>query len=147
MGDVGPLTLANLYLPSGTDANSRSSRKQYFSETMPQLLLNRKDVGIVGGDLNCIIDKKDCTHHAGAKMSPSLARLAKNFDMTECFRFLHPSATVYSHYYHTAQLGEGATRIDRAYFWGEASILSAKYEPIAFSDHMAHIIFISIPSS
>ena len=30
--NVGPLTLANLYLPSGTDSNSRSSRENYFSK-------------------------------------------------------------------------------------------------------------------
>ena len=104
-------------------------------------------MGVVGGDLNCILDRKDCTHHAAAKMSPSLARLVNNFDMTECFRSLHPAANVFSHYYHTTQLGEGATRIDRAYFWGNTSIVSAKYEPIAFSDHMAHVISISLPEA
>ena len=39
--NIGQITLANLYLPSGTDATARSSREQYFSETIPQLLLNR----------------------------------------------------------------------------------------------------------
>ena len=36
--DVGKFTLGNLYLPSGTDAKSRSSREKYISETLPRLL-------------------------------------------------------------------------------------------------------------
>ena len=34
--NIGNITLANLYLPSGNDSLSRSSREQYFSETIPK---------------------------------------------------------------------------------------------------------------
>ena len=145
--DVGPLTLANLYLPSGTDAMSRSSREQCLSETLPQLLLNKMDTGVIGGDLNCVLNKLDCTSHPAAKMSPSLAKLVRVGDLSDCFRKLHPTAKVYSHFYNTIHHGQGATRIDRSYSWGDVNVVSAKYEPIAFSDHMAHIINISLPSS
>ena len=144
MFDLGSLTLANIYLPSGTDATSRGSREQYVSEILPQLLLNRKDTGVIGGDLNCIIDKIDATHHPAAKMSPSLGRLVKTCDMSDCFRSIHPTAPVFSHFYHTTQLGEGATRIDRAYHWGAVTVVSARYEPVAFSDHMGHIVTVSL---
>ena len=39
--NIGDMTLANLYLPSGTDSTSRYSREQHFSEIIPKLLLNR----------------------------------------------------------------------------------------------------------
>ncbi len=96
----------------------------------------------MGGDLNCILAKLDCTNHHTAKMSPSLARLVNTLDMSDAFRTLHPTAPVYSHFYHNVQAGQGATRIDRAYFWGDIKTLSARYEPIAFSDHMTHIVSI-----
>ena len=59
--NIGQITLGNLYLPSGTDGLSRSSREHYFSETIPQLLLNRLDTGCIGGDMNCITNKIDST--------------------------------------------------------------------------------------
>ena len=55
--DIGGLTLANIYLPSGSDAVSKAKREEYFSTTLPQLLVNRQDTGCKGGDLNCIINK------------------------------------------------------------------------------------------
>ena len=145
--NIGPITLANLYLPSGTDSISRNSREQYFSETLPHLLLNRLDSGCIGGDMNCITNKLDCTHNPASKMSPSLSRLTKTFDMADCFRTLHPTSKVFSHYYHTTQLGAGATRIDRSYSWGDLKVVRASYEPIAFSDHMAYIVSFTLPSS
>ena len=51
--------MANLYLPSGTDSVSKNSREKYFAETIPQLLLNRLDYGCIGGDMNCITNKRD----------------------------------------------------------------------------------------
>ena len=99
------------------------------------------------GDLNCIIDNKDCTHHPASKMSPSLTRMVSTFDMKDSYRTLYPRNLVYSHYYHTVQLGEGATRIDRSYSWGNLTVVEARYEPIAFSDHMAYIVRLSLPDT
>ena len=93
---IGSITVGNLYLPSGTDAASRSSRENYFSETIPQLLINRQDSGLIGGDMNCILAKIDCTHHPASKMSPSLARLTQIFDMKDSFRSLFPTTKMYS---------------------------------------------------
>ncbi len=101
---------------------------------------------MMGGDLNCILAKLDCTNHHAAKMFPSLVRLVNTLNMSNAFRTLHPTAPMYSHLYHTMQLGQGATRINRAYFWGDIKIISARYEPIAFSDHMTHIVTISLPN-
>ena len=79
-------------------------------------------------------------------MSPSLARMIKTFDMVDSFRFIFPSKKVYSHYYTSGQQGQGETRIDRSYNWGEVTVTSAKYEPAAFSDHMAYIVTLRIPN-
>ena len=43
--NIGSFTCANLYLRSGTDGASRTSRENYFAEKIPQLLLNRLDRG------------------------------------------------------------------------------------------------------
>ena len=48
MFNIGPMTLANLYLPCGTDAGSGSRRENYFAETIPQLLLYRLGSGCMG---------------------------------------------------------------------------------------------------
>ena len=70
--DVGDLTFGNMYIHSGTDSLARGRRENYFSETVPQLLINHKDSGFIGGDLNCIIEKEDATNNPESKISPSL---------------------------------------------------------------------------
>ena len=55
--EVGELTCGNMYIHSGTDSISRGKREQYFAEIVPQLLINHKEHGFIGGDLNSIIEK------------------------------------------------------------------------------------------
>ena len=138
--------MANLYLPSGSDSLSKAEREEYSATTMPQLLLNRQDSGCIGGDFNSIIHKQDCTHHAGTKMSPCLAKLVETFSMKDSFRILHPNSASFSHFYHTIYQGEGATRIDRSYNWGSIQVVEAKYEPVSFSDHLSYVVSFSIPA-
>ena len=47
--DIAGVTFGNLYLPSGTDATSRSSRGNQFGEIIPQILVHRKSLGCMGG--------------------------------------------------------------------------------------------------
>ena len=143
--DIGNITLANLYLPSGSDAVSKAAREDYFATIIPQLLLNRQDSGCIGGDFNCILHKQDCTHHASPKISPCLGKLVKTFNMKDSFRCLYPNTSAYSHFYHTTHQGQGATRLDRSYNWGSTTVLSAKYEPVSFSDHLAFVVSLSLP--
>ena len=75
--DIGQFTLANIYLHSGTDSVSRSGRERYCCDILTNLLLNSKESGCVGGDLNCIVDRRDATHHPEAKMSKAIQRLIK----------------------------------------------------------------------
>ena len=146
MVNIGNTTLANFYLPSGNDHTARSGREQYCGEIIPQLLLNRLDSGCIGGDFNCITNKMDCSYNPGPKMSPTLTKMIKTFDLKDCFRILYPNSKSFSHFYNTIHMGEGGTRIDRSYSWGDLVIEDARYEPLAFSDHMAYLVSYSMPT-
>ena len=56
---IGNLTFGNIYLPSGSDGIIRASRETYCGETIPTLLINSKDHGIIGGYWNNIISNID----------------------------------------------------------------------------------------
>ena len=145
--DVGEhFTCGNFYLPCGSDRISRGKRENYCSEIIPNLLVNHKGIGICGGDFNCITSKSDATRNADAKMSPSLGSLISTFSWSDSFRHLHPSEKIFSRYYTMEKHGEGATRIDRLYHWGNISVQGASYHSLAFSDHMAHIVTYLLPS-
>ena len=91
MFDIDNMTFGNIYLPSGSDNVSRSSRENYCSEIIPQLLINCKMSGCCGGDFNCISKKEDATKNPESKMSPSLKRLERIFSWQDSFRTLFPS--------------------------------------------------------
>ena len=111
---------------------------------MPSLLVNCQPSGCMGGDFNMIIDKLDATHHPDAKMSPTFKRVVRSFNWIDSFRNMHPTAVQFSRYYSNTR-GEGATRIDRCYHFGDVQIISAKYLPLAFSDHHSHLVQICLP--
>ena len=142
--EISGVTFGNLYLPSGTDSASRSSREKYAAEIIPPILVNRQSSGCIGGDLNCITNKIDATNNPDTKMSPCLGRLVKTFEWTDSFRSLHPKSLSFSRYYDIHGVS-GASRIDRQYHWGEIVPVSAVYTPIAFSDHLAHTVSIKTP--
>ena len=144
--DIAGVTFGNLYLPSGTDGGSRGSRENYFAEIIPQILVNKNDMGCIGGDFNCITNKQDATKNAETKMSPSLSRLVKVFEWVDSFRYLYPRKQVYSRYYELRG-SLGATRIDRQYHWGNIKVTGAEYLPVAFSDHFALNVKIEIPDA
>ena len=144
--DIGQLTFGNLYFNSGTDSNSRAGREKICSEVLPNLLINSKENGCVGGDLNCIIEKKDATKYPEAKMSNCLKRLVKLKNWNDSFRVLHPTSQQYSRFYENAR-AEGASRIDRCYHFGSLEIVQAIYVPVAFSDHFAHVVEFMVPDN
>ena len=135
--DIGELTIGNIYLQSGTDAKSRASREKYCCDILPGLLINSQDSGCLGGDFNCIVDKKDATNYPESKMSKGLHRLIKLKGWTDSYRYLYPSSETFSRYYENSR-AEGATRIDRIF--GHVTVIAAKYLPSVFSDHFAQFI-------
>ena len=142
--NIGEITLANFYLQSGTDSKSRTSRENYCCEVIPGMLGGCKEVGVVGGDLNCIIDKKDATHNPEAKWSKGLQRLVKLKEWKDSFRTLYPDTLAYSRHYENTRAA-GASRIDRSYHFGELKVIEAKYLPLAFSDHFGFLVKYELP--
>ena len=132
-------------MPCGNDPIMRTNRENYFAEKIPQVLINSKSSGCIGGDFNCIVSKVDATKNQENKMSPSLKKLIQTFSWKDSFRELYPQSKSFSRYYENAAHGDGATRIDRNYNYGDVEIIEAKYVSVAFSDHMSHIISIKLP--
>ena len=145
--DVGNVTFCNLYLHSGNDRVMRANRESYLAETIPQILINSKPSGCISGDFNCITDKQDATRNPEAKLSPSLKRLMKTFCWTDSFRRLFPNTRQFSRYYEHDRFGEGATRIDRVYQYGNIIVKEAFYVGVAFSDHLGLIVKYTLPEN
>ena len=143
--DAVSSTWANMYLPSGSDGSSRSLREHYSAEILPQLLLHRQPQGAAGGDLNSIISLKDSNRNANQKMSPSFKTLVSSFAWSDSYRQLFPHTTQYSRIYSNIHHGEGASRIDRCYHWGNLSVQEAEYHAISFSDHLSLRVVYSLP--
>ena len=99
------MTFGNIYLHSGTDARSRANRENYCCEVLPNMLVNSRDTGCMGGDFNCIVNKMDATNYPEAKMSKGLQRLIKLKNWQDSFRTLNPSAQVFSRYYENNSRG------------------------------------------
>ena len=67
------------------------------------------------------------------------------FEMLDSFRSLHLHDSVFSRYYTSDEYGEGATRIDRTYHYGDVGVKKAQYIGVAFSDHQSLIVTVSLP--
>ena len=145
--DIGQITFCNVYLPSGTDSIMKNNRENHISEILPQILINSKNSGCVGGDWNCIIDNIVATKKQSSKMSNSLKRLTSLFDWVDSFRCINPNLKHYSRYYKNSVHGEGASRIDRMYHFGDLVVLKADYVGVAFSDHMSLVVKIQLPDT
>ena len=151
--NIGNITFGNMYLKAGTDNDSRTSREQYCSEILPQLFLNVKESGTVGGDWNCCTERVDSTHNHESKHSPSLKRMINVFHLTDTYRSLHKGTKAFSRFYNRNRRGGGnqtevgASRIDRSYFWGGVKVEEASYISVAFSDHLAYVTKLSVPEN
>ena len=132
------LTIVNIYLPSGTDQKSKIERESMI-DNLPNLLLYKKENGIMGGDFNSITDKQDSLLHPEQKMSKCFRKIIKLYNPCDSFRQLYPNEEQFSRYY-VWKGGRGATRIDRCYSWGTLKVNTAVYHAISFSDHLAHVV-------
>ena len=115
---IGDITFCNVYMHSGNDTIMKNGRENYAAEVIPQILINCKEYGCVGGDWNAIIENNDATKNASQKQSKCLKRLVKNFSWVDSYRHLYPNTLQYSRYYDNSVHGEGASRLDRNYHFG-----------------------------
>ena len=81
--DVNNITFGNVYFPCGNEQTMKRKRENYAAEILPQLLINAKDSGAVGGDWNCILEEKDATKNHNQKSSQCLERLVKTFNWAD----------------------------------------------------------------
>ena len=81
------------------------------------------------------------------KKSKALERLLSTLTWKDAFRALYPQDLIFSREFSSAVHGHGASRIDRAYKYGEVKIIEASYVAVPFSDHMSHIIKFELPYS
>ena len=144
MFNIGEITFVNVYLPSGTDSLSRNQRENMLGETLPNLLHKRKREGILIGDWNCIVNKEDSLFHPESKISPTLRRFIRTFDLSDFFRANDPNSHQYSHYCYSSTGVTSATRIDRGYWYGNICPVTSEYIPTAFSDDFAYLVSIEI---
>ena len=149
--DVCNLTMINVYLPSGAETSAKNQREEFCGVTIPNLLLHGQKSGLIGGDWNNITNPADCSHHPEQKVSPTLKKVISLLKWKDCYRLLHPKSTTYSHHYNRQMAGQGlvqgGSRLDRAYRWGEVQVLDAGYSPVAFSDHMLHLVSVVGPAT
>ena len=50
--NINGVSITNVYPNAGSDAINRAARETIFAETIPNMLINRKQSGILLGDLN-----------------------------------------------------------------------------------------------
>ena len=138
------MSLVNLYLHSGTDQESRILREDFINN-IPNVLLYKKKNGLLGGDMNSIVDKKDALNYPEQKMSKCFKKLINLYELSDTFRHIYPHSKQFSRYY-VWKGKEGATRIDRCYSWGNMRVQEAEYLVVSFSDHLAHVITLDTSS-
>ena len=109
-------------------------------------MVRRLAQGAIGGDLNSIISPLDSNPNPQSKISPSCKNLVRAFSWTDSFRAVQPRGTQLSRYNRADQQGEGASRIDRSYHWGEIQVVEACYNSISFSDHLGLKVHYKLPN-
>ena len=137
--DVGNSTFANVYPMSGTDGDSRNSRESLISSTLTNILINKKNNGIIGGDWNCVILKTDCTKNFKSKISPSLKRLVFVLNLKDSHKSVSKDSS-FSRYYSSQKFGQDVTRIDRLYYYSGVYTIKSEYKATAFSDHWLKLL-------
>ena len=75
-----------------------------------------------------------------------MKRLVKTFKWSDSYRSLHPKTEANSRYYFHDRIGQGASRIDRCYHWGDMVPTNSRYISLAFSDHFGLVSSFTLPS-
>ena len=110
-------------------------------------MIRRLEHGAAGGDLNSIISLNDSNKNPESRISPSCRNLVKALEWSDSYRELYPRTTQYSRHMTHTNHGHGASRLDRAYHWGEIKVNQAEYLSISFSDHLSLVTQYNLPKS
>ena len=140
---LGSFSILNIYAPSGT--KNKYARKEFYSGPVMRAVrsLTVHNVPpIIGGDFNCILNKKDAMANQQQKMCPALRDLVKGFGYQDAFRHLYPNTISY-----TFHRRNTASRLDRFYF-GQMNIPNLQevlHFPVSFSDHDGVLVKMFLP--
>ena len=137
--DFGLYTLINVYGPSGRAR--RQDRADLYSTNLNLYLAGiRNRIKVLGGDFNCIVEKRDAKNNPGQKMSKELKVVLMNNDMIDAYRHVNPATDGF-----TFIRKNSASRIDRLYVSRAIlnSVTAADLIPTPSSDHNAVLIEIN----
>ena len=121
----------NVYAPSGS--GNRRERWNFFNELFTHIIQAGDKLPVMAGDWNAILEQSDTTNNFQAKYCKVLARLIKNMNYTDCFRYLHPGAREFT-FHRGANIAQ--SRLDRFYLPPHLLqlLLTAQHRP-GISDH------------
>ena len=125
-------TFVNVYAPSGS--NNRRERWEFFIELATHIIQAGRDkLAVMAGDWNVILEQCDTTRNFQPKFCKVLARIVKNLNLTDSFRYLHPNVREYT--FHRGAL-IAQSRLDRVYLPPHLvqCLLSAQHKA-AHTDH------------
>ena len=125
-------TFVNVYAPSGS--GNRRERWEFFNELATHIIQAGGDkLPVMAGDWNAILEQCDTTKNFQSKFCKVLARIVKNLNFTDSFRYLHPNDREYT--FHRGAL-IAQSRLDRVYLPPHLVqyLLSAQHKP-AHTDH------------
>ncbi len=102
-----------------------------IKDIQPLLLCSREV--ILGGDFNCLVDKKDCSSVTAVKLDSSSTAsnyLIQDFRLTDTYRSINPNSTGF-----TWSNGRTHSRIDFLLTSKGLQVSQAAVKPVFFSDN------------
>ena len=138
-GHIGPLYVINVYAPSGT--SKRTERNDFYAHDVPPYLLPNMDHILLGGDFNCVLRPSD--QKPGYNYSPTLERLITGLTLRDTCLLTDNSRCDF-----TYVRADSASRLDRFYVSQNlvSSVRKTDFSPVAFSDHHAYIVHLTVPN-
>lgn len=122
------VTIINLYAPSGSTRSAE--RKKFFKEEIIYLLRKNPQKLIIGGDFNCVLNRKD--QSPNFNYSNELCRLVCELQLRDAWEVKFPTLVKYTYI-----ASNSCSRLDRIYLSRnlEGNLLNVEVIPSSFSDH------------
>lgn len=132
------VTVINVYLPSGN--NARQDRANFLKNDIIFLLKDNPANVIIGGDWNCVINRKD--QQPNFNVSKELTSLVNNLQWKDVWEIKYPTSVKFTYFSNKAR-----SRIDRIYVSSPLGnkISGVEVIPTTFSNHLAVRCSVGLP--
>lgn len=129
--------IINIYAPSGSQ--NKQQRESFFNETLAYHLRHSQDEIIIGGDFNCVLEKKDVKGEFNN--SPVLQQIITELKLSDAWRMNNLNSQSYTFY-----RGVSASRLDRFYLSHnlKSHNKGCYIHPCPVSDHCAVVLEIQL---